>query len=72
MILKINTTHHYKFMCPLYSHMESLSIIIMSERRRFHLLITPHLLSPYIISIDSTSFAFYALYWLFPIIYWLW
>jgi hypothetical protein len=29
-------------LCPLYSHMETLCIIIMNEHRRFHLLIAPH------------------------------
>ncbi len=43
MIIKINTTHFYKFMCPLYHHVEALSIIIMNECHKFHLLITPHL-----------------------------
>ncbi len=42
-ILEINTTHHYKFMCPLYSHVEALHIIIMNECPRFHMPITPHL-----------------------------
>ncbi len=50
-------THHYKFMYPLYSHMEAFNIIIMNEHRRFHLLITPHMWSLYIICIDSTLFA---------------
>jgi hypothetical protein len=43
MILKINMTHHYKFMCPLHRHMETFNINIMNERGKFHLLITPHL-----------------------------
>jgi hypothetical protein len=42
MILKINTTHHYKFMCILYSHVETFHVIIMNEHHRFRLLITPH------------------------------
>ncbi len=36
MILEIITTHRYKFMCPLYSHVEALNIIIMSEHCIFH------------------------------------
>jgi hypothetical protein len=31
MILEINMTHHYKFMCTLYTHVEALNIIIMNE-----------------------------------------
>jgi hypothetical protein len=43
MILEINITHHYKFMCPLYNQVEALSIIIMNERCKCHFLNTPHL-----------------------------
>jgi hypothetical protein len=42
MIFEINMAHHYKFMCPLYNHVEALNIIIMNERCKFHVLITPH------------------------------
>jgi hypothetical protein len=31
MILEINITHHYKFMCPLYSHVEAFNIINMND-----------------------------------------
>jgi hypothetical protein len=57
MIFKINMTHHYKFMCRLYSHVEALSIIIMNECRIFHLPIIAHPLLLYIICTNSTSFA---------------
>jgi hypothetical protein len=43
MILEINTTYHYKFICPLYNHVEALNIIIMNEHYRFQVLIIPHL-----------------------------
>jgi hypothetical protein len=29
-------------LCPLYNHVETLNIIIMSELCKFHLLVTPH------------------------------
>jgi hypothetical protein len=35
MILEINMAHHYKFMCPLYNHMEALNIIIMKNVANF-------------------------------------
>jgi hypothetical protein len=50
-------------MCPLYSHMEALCVIIMNECPKFHLLITPHRLtlivltplhSPYTLFADYT------------------
>ncbi len=37
MILKINMAHQYKFMCPLYNHVEAFHVIIMNECCIFHL-----------------------------------
>jgi hypothetical protein len=42
MIFKINTTHHYHFVCPLFSHVEARRIIIMNEHLKFNLSINPH------------------------------
>jgi hypothetical protein len=47
MILEINMAHHYKFMCPLYSYVESFHVIIMNEHHIHNLptltiLIPPH------------------------------
>jgi hypothetical protein len=34
-MLKINMTHHYHLLCPLYNHVEALCIIIMNECLKF-------------------------------------
>jgi hypothetical protein len=34
--------YHHHFLCPLYIHMEALHVIIMNERLKLHLLISPH------------------------------
>jgi hypothetical protein len=42
MILEITMTHHYHFLCPLYSHIEACHFIIVNERLKLHLLTTQH------------------------------